>query len=88
MKYTKGSVRRNTKATKYKTTLYNSVPQRDSDIYIITQPGDRLDNLSAVFYGSSEHWWFIAHVNNLNTINVETGISLRIPASVEQARGK
>ena len=72
----------------YNTTIYNDVPERDDDIYITTQPGDRLDNLAMTFYGSSTHWWFIAHVNNLDKINVETGTTLRIPATLNQAQGK
>ena len=72
----------------YGTTIYSDVPERDDDIYITTQFGDRLDNLAMVFYGSPSHWWFIAHTNNLNTINVEAGLTLRIPATTEKAVGK
>ena len=54
------------KSLTYRTTLYDDVPERDDDIYVTTQPGDRLDNLAMTFYGSSTHWWFIAHVNNLD----------------------
>ncbi len=88
MKSTKGNVRGNIKSMRYLTTIYPKVPERDTDIYVITQPGDRLDNLSLVFYGDPSYWWFIAHVNNLSALNVETGISLRIPASIEDAIGK
>ena len=84
----RGSVRNNYKATKYQTTIYEAVPERDTDIYVTTQPGDRLDNLAFLFYGNASHWWFIATINNLTTMNVPTGTSLRIPASLEKAKGK
>ena len=61
---------------------------KDDDIYVTTQHGDRLDNLAATFYGSPTHWWFIAHVNNLTTMNVEAGLTLRIPATLNDAQGK
>ena len=73
---------------KYNTTIYDKTFELDDDMYIITQEGDRLDNLSMVFYGNSKYWWYIAHVNNITTINVEAGISLRIPSSVVNAKGK
>lgn len=79
---------RKSKSLTYRTTIYNDVPERDDDIYVTTQEGDRLDNLAFTFYGSPAHWWFIAHVNNLNTINVEAGTTLRIPSNLENARGK
>ena len=73
---------------KYNTTIYDKTFELDDDMYIITQEGDRLDNLSMVFYGNSKYWWYIAHVNNITTINVEAGLSLRIPSSVVNAKGK
>ena len=79
---------RKTKSLAYQTTIYSDVPEKDDDIYITTQEGDRLDNLAMVFYGSPALWWFIAHVNNLTTINVEAGKTLRIPSSAERAQGK
>ena len=81
--------RRNSKLmiSKYNTTIYNSVPETNNDIFIITQEGDRLDNLALQFYGDPSLWWFIAHVNNLNKLNLEPDLSLRIPASAELAIG-
>tara|TARA_Y100000593_G_C4170490_1_gene266716 strand:- start:271 stop:561 length:291 start_codon:yes stop_codon:yes gene_type:complete len=73
---------------KYDTSYYQSVPKRNSDIYVITQEGDRLDRLAYQFYGDSQLWWFIARTNHLNTINVEAGTSLRIPASIDEAEIK
>ena len=72
----------------YKTTLYAKIPELDSDIQIITQDGDRLDNLSMTFYKTPSLWWYIAKANNLTDVNVPTGTTLRIPISVDYAKGK
>ena len=48
---------------------------------------DRCDNLASRFYNDSTLWWFIARVNNLKTMNVPAGTSLRIPISQENAKG-
>ena len=71
----------------YATTLYPEMPIENSDQFIYTKEGDRLDNLALTFYGSPQHWWFIAHVNNLNKLNLEADLSLRIPVSAELATG-
>ena len=71
----------------YRTTIYNEVPKRDDDLYFITQDGDRCDNLANQFYGNSNLWWFIARVNNLKTMNIPAGTSLRIPTSIQKAKG-
>tara|TARA_B100001094_G_C18193120_1_gene808682 strand:+ start:6014 stop:6316 length:303 start_codon:yes stop_codon:yes gene_type:complete len=83
-KYNKG-VRKNLKFTKYGTTIYGTVPESNNDIYVITQEGDRLDNLAFQFYGHPSLWWFIANVNNLNTMNIKSGTRLRIPTNIDQA---
>lgn len=69
------------------TTIYNSVPETDEDIYVITQLGDRLDLLAHQFYGDTSLWWYIAKANNLVSIRVEAGVSLRIPGSTIFAQG-
>ena len=57
----------------------------NSDILLIAVDGDRCDLISYEYYGSTEHWWFIASVNNLSTNNIEAGTQLRVPLSLEQA---
>ena len=57
----------------------------NSDILLIATHGDRCDQLSQEYYGTPEHWWFIATVNNLSTNHIEAGTQLRIPLSIEQA---
>tara|TARA_R100000315_G_C5188530_1_gene109805 strand:- start:53 stop:322 length:270 start_codon:yes stop_codon:yes gene_type:complete len=71
----------------YNTTIYEKVPERNTDRYFIAQEGDRCDNLAFQFYGNSELWWFIARVNNLKTNNIPAGTSLRIPIDTKFAKG-
>lgn len=65
------------------TTIYKQIPQRDSDIYLVSQAGDRLDNLANQFYGNPELWWYIAQANNLFSMNLEPNTSIRVPADLE-----
>ena len=80
---------RNSKNKKryYSTTIYNKVEEKNNDSYFISQEGDRCDNLAFRFYNDASLWWFIARVNNLKTMNIPTGTSLRIPASTKDAEG-
>jgi len=78
---------RSGKVLKYSTTLYEPVDKLDSDIYVIAQEGDRLDLLAEHFYRDKSLWWFIGRVNNINTMHIPAGTSLRIPASPSNARG-
>jgi len=65
----------------YGTTIYPKTIERNSDVYVITQEGDRLDTLANQFYGDPRLWWFIAQSNNIKTMNLEAGVQLRIPGS-------
>ena len=78
---------RKNKKSYYATTVYKKVEEKNSDSYFITQEGDRCDNLANRFYGDSSLWWFIARVNNLTTNNIPAGTSLRIPTTINDARG-
>ena len=69
------------------TVIYSSIPESDSDIYVITQMGDRLDSLANQFYGDPTLWWYIAKANNLTSMTVPPGTSLRIPATTQYALG-
>ena len=69
--------------TKLSTTIYEDVPKLNTDIYVITQEGDRLDNLAFEYYQNQNLWWFIARANNLKTMNIPAGTKLRIPSSVQ-----
>ena len=64
----------------YDTTIYPNVPERNSDLHLISTEGDRCDNLAHRFYGDASLWWYIAKANHLKTMNIPAGTSLRIPA--------
>ena len=62
---------------------YPPISPSINDYYIITMQGDRLDNLSAQFYGDPTLYW-ILQVANADTINRDSlyppiGVQLRIP---------
>ena len=73
---------------KYDTTIYDDVEESNSDLFVIAQQGDRLDNLAFQYYGDSSLWWFIAQTNKINTMNVSAGTSLRISFNVPLTGGK
>ena len=85
--HTKRLKYKKTNVDKYGTTIYNKVPERNDDMYFIAQEGDRCDNLAQRFYGDPNLWWFIARTNNLKTMNIPAGTSLRIPISTINAKG-
>jgi hypothetical protein len=66
---------------KYTTTFVPYIDKSDNDIYVITDPSDRLDLLANQFYGDVTAWPIIATANNigLGTLNIEEGKQLRIP---------
>ena len=64
---------------KLDTTIYNKIPENDSEIYVLTQEGDRLDLLADQYYGDPLLWWYIARANNLKFNNVHAGTVIRIP---------
>mgnify|MGYP001485149702 FL=1 len=59
--------------------------EKNSDVLLIATQGDRCDALSQEYYGTPDHWWFIATVNKLSTNHIEAGTQIRIPLSLEQA---
>jgi len=69
------------------TTIYREIPERDDDVWVITQHGDRLDQLAHQFYGNVNLWWYIAKANNLKFMTLPVGTSLRIPSTTEYAIG-
>ena len=88
-RYTSTSKKTDRKTNKlaYGVTIYNKVPERNDDMYFISQHGDRCDNLAHRFYNDASLWWFIARVNNLKTMNIPAGTSFRVPSSIEFAKG-
>jgi hypothetical protein len=80
--YTNTKKDSDTNVTYMESTIYPKVEPKDSDFYIISSDGDRLDLLANTYYKDPSMWWVIATANNLNDANffVEAGTQLRIPA--------
>lgn len=74
--------------TRYRrNVIYPTLPAHEDDIYIITTAGDRYDTLALQFYSDPTLWWIIASANNSekSSLNVESGIQLRIPGDKAEA---
>lgn len=69
---------------KYDSTLYPKISLDDSDIYIITNIGDRLDLIASKYYNDVNLWWIIAQANQIGkgTLNIAAGTQLRIPQNI------
>lgn len=65
----------------YKSKIYPNIELRDTDLYVATETGDRLDTLAHQFYNDSSLWWIIASANNIHDapIGLVEGTVLRIP---------
>lgn len=65
----------------YRSKIYPNIPKKDSDVYVVTQGGDRLDSLAYQFYKDSTLWWIIAAANNIHGADfaLGDGTILRIP---------
>ena len=65
----------------YRTRIYPNIPLKDSDLYIVTELGDRLDTLAYQYYGDQSLWWIIATANNIHDapFAVPDGTILRVP---------
>jgi len=69
----------------YKGKFYPNIPLSESDVYVITTVGDRLDNLAYSYYNDATLWWVIAAANNNATKGAlfpAPGTQLRIPTNV------
>ena len=70
----------------YSTTLPPTVDKTDTDIYIITVYGDRLDLIAFDYLGDASKWWIISSANPdvikyNGSLAVQPGLQLRIPQS-------
>lgn len=69
----------------YTNTILPVVPLDLNDSYIITDIGDRLDNLSQQFYNTPDYWWVISAANpnkfKKGSYFVAPGTQIRIPAN-------
>lgn len=79
---------RTSKGTFYKkNVIYPEVPLHEEDTYVITQFGDRYDQLAQEFYGDSKLWWIISSANNYQkgSLNITPGVQLRVPFDKDTA---
>lgn len=65
--------------------VYPDINPTDTDFYVITTIGDRLDLLAYDFYQDASLWWVIASANALpgDSIFPPIGAQLRIPTNIE-----
>ena len=70
---------------RYRSTAeYPDVSEKDSDIYVITQYGDRLDTIAMDFYKNPHMWWIIAKANGIRgKIALTTNEPIRIPGNIQ-----
>ena len=68
----------------YSTTYYPQIPVGNSDTFIFTKEGDRLDNLAYTHYGDNTLWWIIAKANEgfKGNIKLKIGIKIIVPMHV------
>jgi len=85
-RYTKTINDTDTNKSYYTTTIYPKIKPSDSDLYVITEAGDRIDLLAKKYYNDSSLWWIIATANNINDANfyVPDGVQLRIPNDLQR----
>ena len=66
---------------------YPNIPLSETDVYVITTVGDRLDSLANSYYNDNTLWWVIAMANNNVTkgaLYPEPGTQLRIPTDINK----
>jgi nucleoid-associated protein YgaU len=70
----------------YRTKIYPNIPLKDTDVYVMTETGDRLDTLAFQYYEDSSLWWIIAAANNMHDapMGLQDGTILRIPLNYIQ----
>jgi nucleoid-associated protein YgaU len=69
----------------FKGKFYPNIPLSESDVYVITTVGDRLDSLAYSYYNDPTLWWIISAANNNITkgaLYPEPGTQLRIPTDL------
>ena len=67
----------------YQTTRYPPIPIQDSDIFVVTKVGDRVDSLAFQYYGDTTLWWIIAKANGITgKAAFDNATDLRIPGNV------
>lgn len=69
----------------YNTTFYPLITPKETDIYVFTTVGDRLDILANQYYKDPSLWWVISSANNLrkDSLYITPGSQLRIPTDLQ-----
>jgi nucleoid-associated protein YgaU len=85
-RYDNATILKTTQGKSYlKGKFYPNIPLSESDNYVITTIGDRLDLLAYQYYRDSTLWWVISMANNNITKGLlypEPGTQLRIPINI------
>ena len=72
----------------YKGKQYPNIPLSETDVYVVTTIGDRLDLLAYSYYRDVNLWWIISAANNNITkgsLFPVPGTQLRIPTNAAAA---
>ena len=67
------------------TIRFPDIPEKLSDIYIISSYTDRLDNLAWQYYKDPTLWWIIAEANvgiSKGSLLIPAGKQIRIPIEI------
>ena len=69
----------------FKSIIYPTIIQKDSDMLIITTEMETLDNLAYKYYGDSTLWWIIAQANHIKGVRfIPRDIQIFIPMDISQ----
>lgn len=90
MRYTNVPIEKDPSTGKryYKALKYPFIPYSDSDLYIITRAGDRLDILADHYYNAVDDYWILMAANDIprDSLYPPIGIQLRIPIDTSYVR--
>jgi len=68
----------------YGTTYYPEIPIENSDEFVFTRLGDRLDTIAHKYYGDVTLWWVISKANGIRgKVALAPGTLLRIPGNIQ-----
>jgi nucleoid-associated protein YgaU len=64
-----------------RSVIYPPIARKQSDIYVRTTIGDRIEMLAFKYYGNVNMWWLIAEANAVGkgSFAIPAGTLLRIP---------
>lgn len=85
-RYKHTNIKKDTKTGKrmYGITFYPEIPADETDVYIYTKEGDRLDKIAYRYYRDTSLWWIIAQANHIGkgTLAITPGTRIRIPLDI------